>query len=62
MISPQSPLYSPRLVPFLREDADEEVSLLHGFEGGGDDAVGAGGQLVTAAHLTHVDEGGRLGN
>ena len=40
----------------LDKDPEEELSLLAGLEGGGDDAVAALGQPQPLAHLAQVDE------
>lgn len=41
----------------LREHPDTEVSVLVGFESGGQDQVLPGGEAEAAAHLPEVDEG-----
>lgn len=55
------PYYSLRVSWFLREDSEDKVSLLLGFEGGRDDDVLPGGQLEARAHLSQVDEELRAG-
>lgn len=44
------------MVLVLAEDTQQKLPLLVGVEGGGDDAVGAGGEFETAADFTQIDE------
>ena len=52
----------PGVTGLLAEHPDEEVCLLVGLEGRRDDAVVAGLEPVTPAHLAHVNERRRLGH
>lgn len=47
------------VVAFLREDSEQELSLLVRLECGRHDAVDTGRQVEPATHFSHVDERGR---
>lgn len=46
-----------RRVLLLREDPEDELSVLVGFVGGGDDDIHSRGQSKTLRHLPQVDVG-----